>query len=95
VHTGRDSTDDKRAGKMGGSTLQSTDSALNTELVWKALEIAEDNQGDKYLEHLAVVLRRVVDVEGGPFETQEVTKAKQQNQPKEKRGFLARLFGWK
>jgi hypothetical protein len=96
VRTGRDSSGDQGAGKMSGSTLQLEDSTLNVELVLKALAIAEENKGDKYLEHLETVLRRVVDAQNGPFETVEVTRARPATpKEKEKPGFFARLFGSK
>jgi hypothetical protein len=96
VRTGRDSADgDKAGGKMRGSTLQSHDGTLDTELVRKALAIAEENTGDKYLEHLAVVLRHAVDPQAGPYETAEVTRARpaKPEKPQGGRGFIAKLFG--
>ena len=90
VRTGRDSAGGDKAGKMRGSTLQSEDGTPNTELVRRALAIAEENQEDKYLKHLAIVLRHAVDTQ--PYETDEVTRPKPTT-PERRRGLLSKLFG--
>ncbi len=93
VRTGRDSRDES-TGRMRGSTLQIPDGKLNEELVKKALAIAGESKGDKYLEHLTIVLRRAVDPQAPPIQTVEVTKASPAKSSKSG-GFLSRLFGAK
>lgn len=90
VRTGRDSEGGDKAGKMRGSTLQVDDGTANIELVRKALAIAEENREDKYLKHLAIVLRHAIELQ--PYETEEVTRPKPTT-PEKPRGLLSRLFG--